>query len=92
MKTVNLHRERMPLSKWAMQALVRVTGERAGLKWVTPRVLRHSFATHLLENGANIRAVQELLGHVDIHSTQVYTHLSRSEAEEAFKFCHPRAA
>jgi integrase/recombinase XerD len=80
-----------PLSRQAVWTIVRAARKRAGITHkVSPHTLRHSFATHLLEGGADLAAVQELLGHADIATTQIYTHLDREHLRDVHRKYHPR--
>lgn len=89
--TLFLNARGKPLSRMGAWGILRHWVERAGIeKHVSPHTLRHSFATHLLEGGADLRAVQEMLGHADISTTQVYTHVNREYLRSVHKQFHPR--
>jgi integrase/recombinase XerD len=80
-----------PLSRMGVWKIIQKHTKAAGIeKAVSPHVFRHSFATHLLEGGADLRAVQEMLGHSDIATTQIYTHLDRNYLKEVHRTFHPR--
>ncbi|MGH7606680.1 MAG: site-specific tyrosine recombinase XerD [Gemmatimonadales bacterium] len=87
-----LNKRGTPLSRVGVWGVIKATARRAGLaKRVSPHTLRHSFATHLLEGGADLRAVQEMLGHADLATTQLYTQVDRDYLRTVHKSYHPRA-
>lgn len=89
---VFLNRRGRPISRMSIWNIVNKAAKRAGTeKNVYPHIFRHSFATHLLEGGADLRAVQEMLGHASILTTEIYTHVDRSLLHQVHKEFHPRA-
>lgn len=88
---VFLNRRGGRLGPRTVQRLVAAHGRAIGRDDVTPHVLRHSFATHLMDGGADLRSVQELLGHKSLQTTQIYTHVSQTQVRDALLTAHPRA-
>lgn len=89
---VFLNRFGNPMSQEKFREQMKAVGERAGIKRrIYPHMIRHSFATHLLTNGADLRCIQELLGHSDMATTQIYTHISNPRLREVYRTTHPHA-
>ncbi|MDZ4169107.1 MAG: site-specific tyrosine recombinase [Coriobacteriia bacterium] len=88
---VFLSRRGRRMSRQSVHTMVSSYGARVGLEGLHPHTLRHSFATHMLEGGADLRALQEMLGHADISTTQVYTHVDTRHIREEYLSTHPRA-
>lgn len=80
-----------PLSRQSAWAILTEAAKRAGIEHVSPHTLRHSFATHLLSGGADVRVVQELLGHASVTTTQIYTRVTPEGLREVYQLAHPRA-
>ena len=87
---INMHGGR--LTRQGFWKIIKLYAEQAGIEGdITPHTLRHSFATHLLENGAELKDIQEMLGHADISSTQIYTQVMKNKFKDVYNKYHPRA-
>ena len=80
-----------PINRQAIYISITEYAEKCGLEGVSPHTLRHSFATHLVQNSADIRSVQQMLGHADISTTQIYTHITNTQLKKNYERFHPRA-
>ena len=89
--TLFLNRRGKPLTRAMIFTIIKRLAEKAGIrKNISPHTFRHSFATHLLENGADLRAIQQMLGHESITTTEIYTHIDRKHLTEVINRFHPR--
>lgn len=91
-KNINLSRPltNSPKSTDCIRTAIKAMAAIAGIPWANPSMIRHTFATHMLDHDANLRAIQELMGHVSIRSTEIYTHVSVRHLRKAYERCHPR--
>jgi integrase/recombinase XerD len=80
-----------PLNRQTIFLFIKEYAKKIGLEGVSPHTLRHSFATHLIQNSADIRSVQQMLGHADISTTQIYTHITDAHLRKTYEKFHPRA-
>jgi integrase/recombinase XerD len=81
----------LPINRQIIHAFIVEYAKKCGLEGVSPHTLRHSFATHLVQNSADIRSVQQMLGHADISTTQIYTHITNKQLKDNYKRFHPRS-
>jgi integrase/recombinase XerD len=79
-----------PLTRQLIHSLIKTYADQCGLDGISPHTLRHSFATHLVQNNADIRSVQQMLGHADISTTQIYTHITSTQLKKNYDRFHPR--